>query len=103
MALVNPVQPFYAPISAGSMAHVGAIPATHVSYHVISPVQAPGNIHSVGVQRVSPLPQPITGPQGNLPVSVTPIRMPIQIPKRVGGAQPNATLSSANWVSSPHS
>lgn len=68
------VKPFYAPISAGSMAHTGPVPHANISYHVISPIRAGG------LQRVhtsSPLPaQPIMTPRGHMPVSLQPVHVP---------------------------
>lgn len=93
------VRPFVAPISAGGLPHTGAIPQSHVSYHVITP-QGSG-LHgsgttSITTQTGSSL-KPIIVGQGHLPVSVT----PLQYPTSVTPALP--INRGQNWFNNPHS
>lgn len=74
------LKPFYAPISAGSMAHTGAIPQSNVTYQTITPHSGVHSVGIVGVNTTNALPSPISNPikvgQGHYPVSVTPIAFP---------------------------
>jgi len=93
MALAQFVQPFYSPISAGSMAHVGAIPQANVAYHVVS--SNPGQ----GITRItptSPLPGPIKVPGGSYPAPL----QPVHFPRPVGG--PIRRIGLNNFVNAPN-
>lgn len=87
----RPVGNFYAPISSGSMAHVGPQPQGNVQYHVIAPVSGGGIRSGISVTTRSPLPQPVTGPQGYMPPSLNTITHPMPVGPRgaPGGGVPN--------------
>lgn len=70
------VRPFVAPISAGGLPHTGAIPQSHVSFHVISPIKSTMGSASSNVAQRSAYPSPIIVGQGHLPTSVTPVNFP---------------------------
>lgn len=87
MPAFKPIQSFYAPISAGSMAHTGAIPQSNVSYTTISASPRSG----ARLVRTSPIQGTVTGPSGYLPVALNNITVPSTRPK--GGP-----VLPSNWV-----
>ena len=84
--IAYPVQPFYSPISAGSMAHVGPIPQSNVTFNTVHPVPV------IGQPIMSPL-QPITNPRQ--PIRVVP-RTPLAPIQHVPGGQYPVTYQPVN-------